>query len=87
MARAKSGNVGYAPTTKAVNLFEKDSFRHTATAETLKNDETHSFKEARELLIGHSKRNRLLFLVFVERATVLIRLISARPVLDQHEIA
>ncbi|MCG3141494.1 MAG: hypothetical protein HDKAJFGB_02780 [Anaerolineae bacterium] len=41
-------------------------------------DETHSFEESRELLIGHSKRNRLLFVVFVERTIMLIRLISAR---------
>ncbi len=41
-------------------------------------DETHSFDEARELLIGHSRRNRLLFVVFTQRAHNLIRIISAR---------
>lgn len=41
-------------------------------------DETHSFDESRELLIGHSKRIRLLFVVFVQRTITLIRLISSR---------
>ncbi len=40
-------------------------------------DETHSFDEPRELLIGHSQRHRLLFIVFTERPQS-IRLISAR---------
>ncbi|MGB8644759.1 MAG: BrnT family toxin [Anaerolineae bacterium] len=41
-------------------------------------DETHSFDEPRELLIGHSNRNRLLLIVFTERGAYSIRLISAR---------
>src|SRR4051812_13347983 len=41
-------------------------------------DETHSSDETRELLIGFSKRNRLLFVVFFERTISRIRLISAR---------
>lgn len=41
-------------------------------------DETHSFDEPRELLIGHSSRNRLLLVVFTERRPSTIRIISAR---------
>ena len=42
-------------------------------------DETHSLDEPRELLIGYSKRNRLLLIVFTQRGS-LVRLISARRV-------
>jgi uncharacterized DUF497 family protein len=41
-------------------------------------DEVHSEDEAREWLIGHSQRNRLLVIAFVERAANRIRIISAR---------
>jgi uncharacterized DUF497 family protein len=41
-------------------------------------DETHSFDERRELLVGHSRRNRLLLVVFTERDAYRIRIISAR---------
>jgi uncharacterized protein len=41
-------------------------------------DETHSFDEPRELLVGHSRRNRLLLVVFTERDANRIRIISAR---------
>lgn len=41
-------------------------------------DETHSFDEPRELLVGHSRRNRLLLVVFTERDAYTIRIISAR---------
>lgn len=41
-------------------------------------DEEHWEDETRELLIGYSKRNRLLFISFVQRAPNLIRIISAR---------
>lgn len=40
-------------------------------------DELHSNSEAREIIIGHSNRNRLLLVVFVERVDH-IRIISAR---------
>jgi len=40
-------------------------------------DETHSDMEHRELIIGYSKQNRLLFVSFTERKD-LIRIISAR---------
>lgn len=40
-------------------------------------DETHSFDEPRELLNGYSERNRLLMVVFTQRANS-VRIISAR---------
>lgn len=40
-------------------------------------DEVHSGKEQREIIIGHSADNRLLLVCFTERAGV-IRIISAR---------
>ena len=41
-------------------------------------DEEHSDEEPREILIGLSKRNRLLVISFVQRAHDRIRIISAR---------
>lgn len=41
-------------------------------------DELHSLKEKREIIIGHSTKNRLLIVVFVERYRNIIRIISAR---------
>lgn len=40
-------------------------------------DELHSVEEAREIIIGHSAKNRLLLVCFTERAKA-IRIISAR---------
>jgi uncharacterized DUF497 family protein len=40
-------------------------------------DERHSTNERREIIIGHSQKNRLLLVSFTERAHV-IRIISAR---------
>ncbi len=40
-------------------------------------DEDHSETELREMIVGHSKRGRLLVVSFTERATA-IRIISAR---------
>jgi uncharacterized DUF497 family protein len=40
-------------------------------------DRTHSGRESREILVGHSSRNRLLLVSFTERRGA-IRLISAR---------
>jgi len=40
-------------------------------------DEAHSFDELREIIIGHSQRNRLLIISFTERQNS-IRIISAR---------
>jgi uncharacterized protein len=41
-------------------------------------DEGHSIEEARELILGHSHLNRLVFVSFTERGRDRIRIISAR---------
>lgn len=41
-------------------------------------DEDHSEDEAREIIIGYSKSNRLLLVCFVDRMIDIIRIISAR---------
>jgi uncharacterized DUF497 family protein len=41
-------------------------------------DEAHSIEEQREIIIGHSTRNRLLLVCFTERGEKL-RIFSARP--------
>ena len=41
-------------------------------------DEIHSIKERREIIIGHSIKNRILIVIFTERKQNLIRIISAR---------
>ena len=41
-------------------------------------DEAHSLEEQREIIIGHSTRNRLLLVCFTERGDKL-RIFSARP--------
>ncbi len=41
-------------------------------------DEIHSIKERREIIIGHSSKNRLLIVIFNEREQNSIRIISAR---------
>ncbi|MEH2368145.1 BrnT family toxin [Nostoc sp.] len=40
-------------------------------------DEAHSVNEKREIIIGHSRNNRLLLISFTERSNI-IRIISAR---------
>jgi hypothetical protein len=40
-------------------------------------DETHSIGEQREIIIGHSRQNRLLLIAFTERSGN-VRIISAR---------
>lgn len=40
-------------------------------------DEAHSVGEQREILIGHSRQNRLLLVAFTERSGI-VRIISAR---------
>jgi uncharacterized DUF497 family protein len=42
-------------------------------------DEDHSEKEPREIIVGHSAAGRLLLVSFVERMENHIRIISARP--------
>ena len=41
-------------------------------------DETHSTKERREIIIGHSIKGKLLIVIFTERKQNLIRIISTR---------
>jgi uncharacterized DUF497 family protein len=41
-------------------------------------DEEHSIEEQREIIIGRSNRNRLLFVSFRQRTIQIIRIISAR---------
>ncbi len=41
-------------------------------------DETHSFEEKREIIVGHSAENRLLIISFTERENDTVRIISAR---------
>ncbi len=41
-------------------------------------DEWHDDNEPREILVGYSNKNRLLFISFVQRAENIIRIISAR---------
>lgn len=40
-------------------------------------DEAHSVEERREIIVGHSQRNRLLLIAFTERSNS-VRIISAR---------
>ena len=42
-------------------------------------DEAHSIDEQREIIIGHSRKNRLLLVSFTERS-ISVRIISARLV-------
>ena len=56
---------------EAATAFD-DNFAHIA------DDEFHSDDEPREILIGYSENNRLLFISFIERAPRFIRIISAR---------
>ena len=51
-------------------------------AATLLTDEEHSTNEPREIIIGHSQRNRLLLVAFAERDGS-IRIISARSATRQ----
>jgi uncharacterized protein len=41
-------------------------------------DEAHSAQEYREIIIGHSTRDRLLLVCFAEKAEDVVRIISAR---------
>lgn len=42
-------------------------------------DEWHSIGEEREIIIGHSNRNRLLIVCFTEKSKGIIRIFSSRP--------
>ncbi len=41
-------------------------------------DEAHSVREYREIIIGHSSRDRLLVVCFTEKSENVVRIISAR---------
>lgn len=41
-------------------------------------DETHSVREHREIIVGHSSRDRLILVCFTEKADNVVRVISAR---------
>jgi uncharacterized DUF497 family protein len=45
-------------------------------------DEVHSEEEQREIIVGHSRKNRLLLVCFTERAEA-VRIISARRATKQ----
>ena len=47
-------------------------------------DESHSTGEPREIIIGHSRQNRLLLVFFTERPQA-IRIFSARPATRQEQ--
>lgn len=71
--------------TKAANNLRRHgvSFEEAASAfddesALIVPDEWHDDNEPREILIGYSENNRLLFISFVRRADDLIRIISAR---------
>lgn len=78
------------PTKAATNLQKHGvSFDEAATvfADPLArifDDDAHSINELRELIIGHSIKNRLLFVAFTERQEHVIRIITAREA-DQVE--
>lgn len=53
--------------------FEWDAQKNAA------NQQKHSHREVRLLLLGRSAQNRLLAVLFTDRGDELIRIISARP--------
>jgi uncharacterized DUF497 family protein len=71
---------------KAVGNFRKHSVGFDEAATVFDNpsavifdDEGHSVDEVREIIIGHSARNRLLLVYFTERPRDVVRIICARP--------
>jgi uncharacterized protein len=48
-------------------------------------DETHSAREYREIIIGHSTRGRLLLVCFTEKAGNVVRIFSARLVTKREQ--
>ena len=49
-------------------------------------DEIHSVDEEREIIIGHSNRNRILLVCFTERKKEVIRLFSARRATKKEKV-
>jgi hypothetical protein len=66
-----------ASLTKHGVSFEEASSVFADPLAVIVDDEEHSEDERREIIIGHSQRNRLLLVSFVERQSG-VRLISAR---------
>ncbi len=72
------------PVKAAANLKKHGvSFTEAATAfdddfAYAKDDEFHSDDEPRQIMLGYSEQNRLLFISFAERGPNLIRIIGAR---------
>jgi uncharacterized protein len=59
--------------------FEEASAVFSNPLAVIFDDEDHSDDQVREIIIGHSKRGRLIIVCFTEKAEGLIRIISARP--------
>ncbi|HEY5866792.1 MAG TPA: BrnT family toxin [Candidatus Tectomicrobia bacterium] len=88
MADARSGRVDLQfewDDDKAASNLEKHgvSFEEATTVfrdpfALIFDDEAHTIEEQREIIIGHSTRNRLLLVCFTERGARL-RIFSARP--------
>lgn len=57
--------------------FEEAKTVFDNTLAVIFDDEAHSESEQREIIIGHSRKNRLLLIAFTERPSA-IRIISAR---------
>jgi uncharacterized protein len=60
-----------------VGFDEASTVFHDALAKIF-DDPDHSADEPREILVGHSSRNRLLLVSFTERGPDVVRIISAR---------
>lgn len=58
--------------------FEEATTVFSDTLARIFDDEVHSIGECREIIVGHSNKNKLLLVVFVERMENKIRIISAR---------
>jgi len=58
--------------------FDEDSTAFSDPLAVIFDDERHSQNERREIIIGHSIKDRLLVVAFTERSATLVRIISAR---------
>ena len=59
--------------------FDEDQTIFDDLLATIFNDDWNSFRERRELNIGHSNIRRLLIVSFTEQTQGVIRIISSRP--------
>ncbi len=60
-----------------VDFFEAETVFGDPLAKIF-DDEEHSIDEKREIIVGHSNKNRLLIVSFTERENNMVRIISAR---------